>query len=316
MQQDPVRKNGQRLGFVLASTHTGSSNGLWASVADAAVQAGAALYVFPGGRLNSLSEFEHLRNSIFKLANSRNLDGLISWGSSLCGTESVESVSRFHSIFRPLPLVTIAMKISGSPNISFDAYSGMKALVNHCIQVHQAQRIAFIRGPENHASAQARYQAYIDGLSECGIVLDERLASLPSPWNEGEEALRQLCENRQLLPGRDFDTLVCASDMLMFTAARLLQKWGYRIPEDIRLGGFNDSPESRFLSAAGTTVRVPFADMGRSAFDMLCQLVEGHSVSDKLEPAALVVRNSCGCGYRKEILNGLPNPMEIGRAHV
>ncbi|PKL13074.1 MAG: hypothetical protein CVV52_07480 [Spirochaetae bacterium HGW-Spirochaetae-8] len=310
MQQTPMRKSGQRLGFVLASTHTGSSNGLWASIADAAVEAGSALYVFPGGRLNSLSEFEHLRNSVFKLANSKNLDGLISWGSSLCGTESVENVSRFHSIFQPLPLVTIAMKIPGSPNIGFDAYLGMKALVHHCIHVHQAQRIAFIRGPVNHASAQERYQAYLDGLQECGIALDEQLAAPPSPWNEGEGALRQLCENRQLLPGRDFDTLLCASDMLMFTAAKLLQKWGYRIPEDIRIAGFNDSPESRFLSAAGTTVRVPFADMGRSAFDMLRQLVKGRTVPDKLEPATLIVRNSCGCGYRKEILSGGQKPLD------
>ena len=310
MQKDPMGKSGQRFGFVLASTHTGSSNGLWASVAGAAVEAGSALYVFPGGRLGSLSEFEYLRNSIFKLANSRNLDGLISWGSSLGGTESVEEVSRFHSLFEPLPLVTIAMKIAGFPNIGFDAYLGMKALVHHCIHTHQARRIAFIRGPVNHASAQARYQAYIDGLMECGYSFDERLASPPSPWNEGEDALRRLCEDRNQLPGRDFDTLICASDMLMFTAARLLQKWGYRIPEDIRIAGFNDSPESRFLSAAGTTVRVPFPDMGRSAFDMLCQLVKGHTVPDKLEPATLIVRNSCGCGYRKEIFSGVQKPLD------
>ena len=115
--------------------------------------------------------------------------------------------------------------------------------------------------------------------------------------------MRCLNEERHLLPGRDFDTLLCASDMLMFTAARLLQKAGYRIPDDIRIAGFNDSPESRFLSVPGTTVRVPFPDMGRSAFQMLRTLVEGNvNVADKLEPAHVVIRYSCGCGHRGESL--------------
>ena len=289
----------KRFGLILASTHTGSSNGLWASIANAVEESGDSLYVFPGGRLGSLHEFEYLRNSIFQFVNTDNLDGLISWGSSLGGTVSVEDVIAFHQKFESLPIITIALKLPGHPNIAFDAYEGVKSLVQHFIQIHGSRKIAFIRGPLNHASSEARFKAYLDTLAEAGIPLDSALVSPPSPWNEGEAALIQLCEGRQLVPGRDFDTLVCASDLLMFTAARLLQKKGYRIPDDLRIAGFNDSPESRFLSVPGTTVRVPFADMGRCAFSMLCDLVQNQTmVGDCLKPARLVIRNSCGCGYR------------------
>ncbi|MBC8452349.1 MAG: substrate-binding domain-containing protein, partial [Spirochaetes bacterium] len=217
----------------------------------------------------------------------------------------VEEAVDFHRQFSDLPLVTIALKIKEKPNISFDAYQGMKSLVLHCINTHSAKNPVFIRGPLNHTSAEERYQAFCDALIESGIEYNEALVSPPSPWNEGEAAFRKLIEERQLLPGRDFDTIVCASDLLMFTAAKYLQKLGYRIPEDIRIVGFNDSPESKFLSAPGSTVRVPFADMGKSACHMLIDLVS-HSgpVPDKVEPAAVVIRNSCGCSHRGEMLDG------------
>ncbi|MDD5075802.1 MAG: hypothetical protein PHS18_01805, partial [Sphaerochaetaceae bacterium] len=210
-RQIPDKTKVPRYGFILASTHTGSSNALWASIADAAATAGVPLFVFPGGRLESSYEFEYLRNSIYSLANRENLDGLICWGSSLGGTVSIDSVRRYLTRFSDLPMVTIALKLVGRPNIGFDAYQGMRSSVLHCIDVHNAQNIAFIRGPLNHASAEERFQAYLDALTERNIACDANLVSPPFPWNEGTSALRQLVDDRKLLPGRDFDTLVCAS---------------------------------------------------------------------------------------------------------
>ncbi|MDD2405661.1 MAG: substrate-binding domain-containing protein [Sphaerochaetaceae bacterium] len=304
-RQIPDKTKVPRYGFILASTHTGSSNALWASIADAAATAGVPLFVFPGGRLESSYEFEYLRNSIYSLANRENLDGLICWGSSLGGTVSIDSVRRYLTRFSDLPMVTIALKLVGRPNIGFDAYQGMRSSVLHCIDVHNAQNIAFIRGPLNHASAEERFQAYLDALTERNIACDANLVSPPFPWNEGTSALRQLVDDRKLLPGRDFDTLVCASDLLMFNAAKVLQKMGYTIPDDIRVVGFNDSPESRFLSSPGTTVRVPFTAMGKHAFSMLQDLIGGKAeVVDHLEPAELIIRNSCGCGRRVHLGSG------------
>lgn len=265
-------------------------------MADAAQQEQAALFVFPGGRLEAPAEFEYLRNSIYRLVNRENVDGLICWGSSLGGTVSVDEVGRYLQRFSDIPLVTVALKLPGKPSIAFDAYRGMHSVVSHCIVVHRAERLAFIRGPLNHASAQDRFFAFRDALHEHGLRFDGLLVSDPVPWNEGEVALRNLIETRKLIPGRDFDTLVCASDLLMLDAARHLERSGYRIPDDIRVVGFNDSPESRFMSSAGTTVRVPFPAMGRRAFCMLRDLVEGKvTVEDHVEPASLVVRASCGC---------------------
>ena len=232
-------------------------------MADAAQQEQAALFVFPGGRLEAPAEFEYLRNSIYRLVNRENVDGLICWGSSLGGTVSVDEVGRYLLRFSDIPLVTVALKLPGKPSIAFDAYRGMHSVV--ALHSGPSCRTAGLH-PWPLTTLRHKIALRLDALHEHGLRFDGLLVSDPVPWNEGEVALRNLIETRKLIPGRDFDTLVCASDLLMLDAARHLERSGYRIPDDIRVVGFNDSPESRFMSSAGTTVRVPFPAMGRRAF--------------------------------------------------
>ncbi|MFA6689887.1 MAG: helix-turn-helix domain-containing protein [Sphaerochaetaceae bacterium] len=295
----PTKERPRKIGFMLASIHTGSSNNLWAVLANMAARSGDALYVFPGGRLDCREDFEYLRSSVYSLANAENLDGLISWSSSLGGFVSVDDVLRFHEQFEELPYVTIGLKKEGHPDISFDAYAGMKSEILHCISVHGARRIAFLRAPESHLSAEDRYHAYLDTLNECGIPIDGRLISDPMPWSSGGQALDQLVIDRKLVPGKDFDTLICASDLMMFRAGRRLEELDVTIPDDVRIAGFNDSHESQLLRVPCTTVSMPFSQMGVMAWDSLMQLLSSDRMRqgspDVLLPAELIVRRSCGC---------------------
>lgn len=287
------------LGLVLASIHTGASNGLWSEIARLAQRSGSSLYVFPGGRLECQEGQEYVRNSIYSLVNPDNLDGIITWASALAGSVGFNEVQAFLSSLSPLPCVSIGIKHEGCPVVSFDAYSGVQAVILHCITKHHGRRIAFIRGPENHYSAQDRYRAYCDTLEQTGLVLDNRLVSDPFPWTEGAKAMDQLTRERGLVPGKDFDTLACSSDMMMFDAGKRLQDAGYRIPEDVRIVGYNDSRESHLLRVPCTTARMPMTELARMSWTLLENLMEGQRAScfDILLPSALVVRRSCGCVY-------------------
>lgn len=293
--------NPLRIALLLASIHTGSSEALWTGIADTAQASGQALFVFPGGRLDAPGEFEYLRNSIYRLVNSATVDAVISWGSSLSGTVDQEKTVAFHTPYSSLPLVSIALPIPGAQVISFDAYQGMKTMVLHCIRKHGAKRIAFIRGPENHVSAQERYHAYLDALHEADLDPDPLLVSSPQPWHRGANALAELLDERHLIPAKDFSMICCASDLLMLNAAKVLEKKGYRIPQDVGLVGFNDSAESRFLSVPGTTVRVPFSELGKVAHKALMRRLSGiQETQDIVLPAEPVIRSSCGCSLLEQ----------------
>ena len=235
----------RRIGFLLANVYQGASLAMWRSIAsEAKKEKDSALFVFPGGRLRYSHGNEFLRNSIYDLANSSSLDGAIIWASTLSGevgTEEAEAFARLKSL--EMPVVALGMPIEGCPSVNFDAYGGMKDEIRHLITVHGDRKIAFIRGPSTHGSAEERFRAYCDELDKAGIAYDDALVSSPRPWAEGEASVRELVEERGLVPGRDFTALAAASDLLLLGAQGYLVSHGVRIPNDLITGGFNGNED-------------------------------------------------------------------------
>ncbi|MDR3170273.1 MAG: helix-turn-helix domain-containing protein [Treponema sp.] len=302
----------KRIGLALASIYTGASLNVWSSFARMADAAGTALFIFPGGRLNARTDAEYLRNAVYALVNEENLDGLISWSSTIRCTESTEEFEHFHARFEPLPYVTMSYKVPGHPCVEFDAYNGMKALVTHCIHVHGARRIAFLRGPDFHQSAVARFKGYQDALKEAGLPASfgNPLVTDPFNWDCGDAAAAQLFEKRGLVPGRDFDTLIGSSDMMVFRGAHYLLKQGYHIPIDYRAGGFNNSGESRLLESPLSTVHMPYTELSAECFSILLKLLNRkrhasarktgepwNTIEDVVLGSELIIRESCGCRH-------------------
>lgn len=297
-------QTGKRIGFALNSIHFGASLTLWRRLANYAAQKNGSFFIFPGGRLDKTSNTERLRNSIFSLVNSENLDGVISWASSMGSDVPEEDMLEFHRKLGNLPYVTIGQKILNHPDVSFDAYSGMKDLTRHFIQAHGTKKIAFIRGPKNHESAEDRFRGYLDALKEAGIEQNDRLITENIDWQEGELGARELYEEKGLVPGKDFDALLSASDMMTLAAAEWFEKRGYNIPKDYIVGGFNDSSESHIYSTSFSTVHMPMERMGTLAYEKLNDILEGDKVvEDTSLPAYTVIRESCGCNNLKQLLD-------------
>ena len=215
-----------RIGFVIPTIY---STG-WARVAvplfaRVARLQNKCLFIFPGGRLNGPLEMEILRNPIFSLANSDNLDGVICWSSTIRHNESKEAFERFHNNFDPLPYITVQYKIPGQVNVDFDSYTGMKNLIAHCINVHGARKIAFLRG-EELPTHDARVKAYEDALQEAGFSYDRNSPLVTKPFvdEDGDAAAAQLFEDRHLVPGKDFDTLIGSNDYLIFKAINYFKR--------------------------------------------------------------------------------------------
>ncbi len=263
------------------------------------------LVVFPGGRLYSQYPLERMRNSIYDLVTPENLDGSIIWSSSLTGRAKSEDVIEAFRSMLSKPMVTIDGKTSSYPhipNVRFNAYEGSRQIVEHCIEHHGARRIAYIRGPEYHNSAQERYRAFLESMKSHNLEVDMDLVSDPMPWEAGDEAVRRLLEDRGKIPGRDFDTLLCASDLMLYRASTELSDHGYEIGKDYFACGFNDSLESRLLNVPVTTVRLPYAGLGVNSVLAFRSIAEGRPCNDRELPALPIFRLSCGCkmGHARE----------------
>jgi DNA-binding LacI/PurR family transcriptional regulator len=165
-------------------------------------------------------------------------------------------------------------------------------MTDHLIEAHAYRRIAFLAGPEGNEDAHWRELGYRESVAAHGLPLHPGLIRLGG-FDE-QVAFQTVAD--WVAEGPSFDAIFAADDESAYGAIRALQQAGLRVPEDVPVVGFDDSPASRLFSPPLTTVRAPIEQAGRRSAVLLGQLIRSGDVELKvLLPTELVVRRSCGC---------------------
>jgi len=150
-----------------------------------------------------------------------------------------------------------------------------------------AKRIGSITGPLDMNSGKTRLRGFQDALAEAG--LDDSL------WVEGDYTTGGGSKVLELLErAPDLDGLFVANDLMAATALNLLKESGRRVPEDVRVVGFDDSDVSRRTNPQLTTMTNPAAEHTRIAAEMLIDILAGGNPDSPmvLAHSELVVRGS------------------------
>ncbi len=272
---------------------------LWSGIVKASQEQEVNLICFTGGTLgwSPFNEFELHRNAIYDLVSPDNVDGLIISSGSLSGFVSLEEFKDFYSRYRSLPMVSIGLALEGIPSVLVDNEKGLRDAISHLIEVHGYQRIAFIRGPQDHQEADLRYRVYTETLMAHGLDLNPDLVA-PGDFlhASGAAAIHSFIEDRKLSPQEDFEAIVAANDNMALGAMQALHERGVHVPHDVAVVGFDDMREAKFATPPLATVRQPICEQGKRAVEMLLALLAGEQVSEQVMlPTELVVRQSCGC---------------------
>lgn len=165
------------------------------------------------------------------------------------------------------------------PSISAANYAGAREIIQHLVGIGRS-RIAFIRPRVDvdepfwgdSLYLQEREQAYRDVLESEGISIDENLI-IDTPFDEAAPECPELGE----LLERDstVDAVFCAFDQLAATVLRELATRGRPVPDDIAVAGFDDERTAVLVTPQLTTARQPYAEMGRTAAELLLQSLSG-----------------------------------------
>jgi DNA-binding LacI/PurR family transcriptional regulator len=100
----------------------------------------------------------------------------------------------------------------------------------------------------------------------------------------------------ELLNGPDTPTAVFAcSDQLALGALRAARSAGIRVPRDMSVVGFDDSPSARYADPPLSTVGQPLRERGQAVGALVRALLQGAEVASPAPaPVRLVVRGSTG----------------------
>ena len=191
------------------------------------------------------------------------------------------------------PVVGMRCKISDRYMVRSDNYTAMRKLVEHFVLEHKVTDIHFVKGVEGNADAEARYRAYLDVLQENNIpIISERISNGDFYITGAEKAAAEIMNGVLPLP----QAIVCANDVMAITISDILERNGYRVPEDVMISGYDYSIEAQNHSPRITSIRSRFRDIGKTACEILLDVLDGKEMpKDTYLPDEIVLGESCGC---------------------
>lgn len=148
-------------------------------------------------------------------------------------------------------------------------------------------RIATITGPVTMPAGVDRLQGFRQALAEAGL---EEIAVEDGNFTAdgGAAAMRRILDR-----GERPDALFIASDLMARGALAVLGRAGIRVPDDIAIVGFDDSPVATSVSPQLTTMRQPSFAQGEKMAEVLLDLLAGNDPKHvTVLDTELVVRDS------------------------
>jgi GntR family transcriptional regulator, arabinose operon transcriptional repressor len=151
-----------------------------------------------------------------------------------------------------------------------------------------AKRIAFFSRPNSAPTVDARIAGYREALQSMGKQTGLDLVS----FGDASDAKFVKAVLKKDRP----DAFICANDHTAGNLMQTLLSIGKRIPDDIRIVGFDDVKYARLLPVPLTTQHQPCKDIGRVALAVMLDRLANPDLParDVLLGCKLIVRQSCG----------------------
>lgn len=217
----------------------------------------------------------------------RRVDGIIA------AAPEVEEDTEVAELLRKyVPAVSLqAVPGGGVPLIGSNHRETGRLAAEHLISLgHTA--IGTVTGLFRRRVTRSRLHGYEDALRSAGLEPSEDRV-VEADWTpHGAAAAAKLLLERS----PDVTAIFVHSDMMAVGVLSVLWQTGRRVPEDVSVVSCDDIPFAAYLTPPLTTVRVPLAETGRQAVQMLLRSIERQEVPGKapLLPVELIVRASTG----------------------
>jgi DNA-binding LacI/PurR family transcriptional regulator len=131
-----------------------------------------------------------------------------------------------------------------------------------------ARRFAMITGDPRATTSQDRVRGFVTRLAAAGVAASDIAQESGGATYDGGAAAACALFDR---PHTEWpDALFCINDIMALGAMDMLRvRLGVRIPEDVRITGFDDIPQAAHLSYQLTTVAQPVDAMVAEALALL-----------------------------------------------
>jgi len=191
----------------------------------------------------------------------------------------------------PMVLVNGYAPDIDAPFVSPDDAASIELSLRHLLSLGH-RRIGLAIGPERFVPAQRKIAAFVDLLVARGLAADAAEAATHVATSLYTLEGGQAATTELLASGHT--AVICGSDVMALGALRAARSARLRVPEDLSIIGYDDSPFVAYTDPALTTVRQPVEAMCRAAVDALLSELAGDRATrtELLFAPELIVRDS------------------------
>ncbi len=222
-------------------------------------------------------------NIYFNMVKNKLADGVISMDPTV-NMQKLNELAENYSV-----ILCSEYEMGGSiPYVTIDNELAAYQAVKHLIKLGH-HKIALINSDEKYLYARQRRNGYERALKEFDLsIRDEWIYHTKElEFQNGVQAMRIMFQLEEK------PTAVFAvSDTLAIGALKGINGYGFHVPNDIAIVGFDNISFSNMTNPTLTTISQPMNKMGCIAVDMLINSIQGEKVESVVLDHELIIRES------------------------
>lgn len=265
------RKRSNIVGLIVPHISTYFFAELIEAIEDHIMEKGYKLMIF-----NSKDDIE-IEKKYINVFSQYNIDGLI----IVANTQSTRAYMNLN-----IPIITIDHIIDKTvPSVTSDNVQGGEIAARKLIEAG-AKKIIHFRGPSVLITVIDRARGFYQVMDEHNIEVHSFDLDFKAPDMKDIEMF--------IKKHPDVDGIFCSSDIIAMYTMSVLQRLGYKVPDDVQVIGYDNIELSEVLIPRLTTIAQPINDMGMRTVENLLKLIGKEELEETHQtlPVTLIERES------------------------
>ena len=178
---------------------------------------------------------------------------------------------------KPVISVSVELPLENSYTIMADCNSSYNEIISHLKNKHGCKKIAFFSANKvDSLDGKLRFKAYQNALKQNGLKYDKNLVFDGTYTNFfAHDLIKEKIKSKADL---NFDAMVCVNDMTAIGVLSAFNELGIKVPDDVKLTGFDDAIVASLSEPTLTTINQNIYAQGQAAADVALAVVQGRKV--------------------------------------
>ena len=182
---------------------------------------------------------------------------------------TAEDVKHFQRLPLPLVLLDTYFETVTCDYVLINNVQGAYLAASHLIHKTKKQP-GYLRSSYPIGNFAERNSGFFKAVRSYGMSSSKSIVHMLTPSIDGAYAdMKEILENKEELAPCYF----ADNDLIAVGAMKALKEYGYKIPEDIAIVGFDNIPLSKLIEPPLSTINVPKQYMGEMAVKRLLTLL-------------------------------------------